>query len=154
MLSQFLNLTIRSPSWSWWKWELVVGSLLSGSWKDLELAGRWSADPQLTISSSHWDDGWRLLPTAVAVELRMRMVAAIRGALPAAVPPEPRTRQEEEEEGAERNPAPRLRRRRRMRGWEGSTVSQVGSHPSTIQFALTHLLLTWWDPNLAHWMLH
>ena len=68
------------------------------------------------------------------------MVAAIRGGLPrrrstgashsargggGGGREEPRTEAEEEEEEDEK----------------GSTVSQVGSEPSPIQFALTHLLL-------------
>ena len=108
--------------------EVVVGWLLSGCW-----AGPRAVDdgnPQLTISS-HWGDGGWRLSAAASNELRMRMVAAIRGGLPAE-PPEPRTPQEEEEEEEEgeeeeverSRPAPRLRRRRR--GGRGGHHGQPG----------------------------
>ena len=109
---------------------VLVGGLVVGSWTRTAVDDR--ADPQLTISSSHIEttgDASPSPPAPAVAELRMRMVAAIRGGRP------PRRRstrashsqQEEEEEGAERSPAPRLRRsRRRMRGGLGGHDGQPG----------------------------
>ena len=113
---------------------VLVGGLVVGSWS----CGRWSGWSSINHQQQqqpYWDDGWRLPPAPAVAELRMRMVAAIRGGggLPAAVPPEPRTRwrrrrRRRRREGAERSPAPRLRRsRRRMRGGLGGHDGQPGA---------------------------
>ena len=107
--------------------EVEAGSVIG--LEGLAVDGRWPAAPQLT-SSSHPSKG----DASAVAELRMRMVAAIRGGL---LPAAPRgSLALRGGEGGGGSPAPRLRRRRRRGRREGRTWSAR------------------WDPNLVQSNLH
>ena len=106
--------------------EVEAGSVIG--LEGLAVDGRWPAAPQLT--SSHPSKG----DASAVAELRMRMVAAIRGGPPPAAPRGSLALRGGEGGGG--SPAPRLRRRRSRGRREGRTWSAR------------------WDPNLVQSNLH